>query len=354
VSESLPDGSPVDLRDLTLPELEALVADLGFPRYRAVQVFHWLHGRVVNDVSEMKNVPAALREALAPHAARAPLALVDVRASDDGSAKYAFRTWDGHVVESVLMPEEQKISVCLSTQAGCGLGCAFCATAALGLRRSLRPGEVTGQLHAIRRHLAATGDTRRVSNLVYMGMGEPLVNLKGTLGSLELLLHAQGSDFSSRRITVSTAGVVPGLERLGQSPHRVNLAVSLNATTQEVRARLMPIARQYPLDVLLAALRAFPLEPRRRITFEYVLLQGVNDTDADAKRLPRLVAGIPAKLNVIPWNPIAGCGFAAPDEAQVERFCEPARRAGYTVITRRSRGADIAAACGQLAGTLDP
>jgi 23S rRNA (adenine2503-C2)-methyltransferase len=371
-------GPAGNLLDLPQPALEALIAELGFERYRAAQVFRWLHAKGVTSLDAMKNVPGPLREALASRMPLRGLELVEVRASGDGSAKYAFRTDDGLIIESVLMPEEDKVlarpaaatshtskkssrcatisrsstSVCLSTQAGCGLGCAFCATARLGLRRSLRAGEIVGQVHAVRRHLAEIGDARRISNLVYMGMGEPLVNLRGTLDSLAILLDPQGVDLSSRRITVSTAGVVPGIEKLGASGLGVNLAVSLNATTQAVREQLMPIARKYPLDRLLAALRAFPLQPRRRITFEYVLLAGINDTDADAKRLPQLIAGLPAKVNVIPWNGVEGCAYAPSDEARQERFAEIVRRAGYTVLTRRSRGTDIAAACGQLAGKL--
>jgi 23S rRNA (adenine2503-C2)-methyltransferase len=202
--------------------------------------------------------------------------------------------------------------------------------------------------------LAALPAPPRISNLVYMGMGEPLVNLGGTLRSLELLMHPLGANVSSRRITVSTAGVVPGIERLARAPFVVNLAVSLNATTDAVRRRLMPITARYPLASLLRAIHAFPLPTRRRVTFEYVLVAEVNDTDEDAKRLPRLVAGIPAKFNVIALNPVEGCGFAAPPPERVERFCEILRRAGYTVVLRRSRGADIGAACGQLAGELTP
>ena len=376
-------------------------------RFRADQLFRWLHAHGVTDLDQMSNVAAGLRQRLASEARLTTLETVEVADSADGSAKLAFRTADGHLVESVLMPEatkgsrankfeaprtprrnaveEQggriaepiqptsdkgsvdgsatecrsysraspKVSVCLSTQVGCAMGCAFCATAGLGLRRSLTAGEIVDQLYRIRAWMRDRNDDRRISNIVYMGMGEPLANLNGTKRSLEILMHPLGANLSSRRITVSTAGVVPGLERMATWDFQVNLAISLNATTQAVRERLMPIAKKYSLDRLFAALRSFPLEKRRRITIEYVLIAGMNDTDEDAKRLPRLVAGLPCKINVISFNAIDGCDFQPPDPDRLEAFCAPVRRAGYTVITRHSRGADISAACGQLVGRLE-
>lgn len=348
-----PSGDPrPDLRDLTHPELEQLVGGLGESRFRADQIFRWIHARGASSFEDMTDLGKALRQRLARAARLDTLEHIETVSSGDGSAKLAFRTVDGRIVESVLMPEDRKVSVCLSTQVGCGMGCVFCATARLGLGRSLTAGEIADQLYRVRAHLEATGDERRISNIVYMGMGEPLANVRGTLRSLEILLHALGANLSTRRITVSTAGVLPGLARLAAAPFQVNLAVSLNATTQEVRARLMPIAHKYPLDALLAAVRAYPLEKRRRVTWEYVLIRGVNDTEEDARRLPRLVAGIPSKFNVIAHNPIEGCELRPPPPEAVEAFCEPARRAGYTVMLRQSRGADVAAACGQLAGRL--
>ncbi len=343
----------VDLRDLTYSELERyVVEDLGERRFRTDQLFSWLHGQAVTDLDLMTNVAKELRQRLGRETRLTTLQTVEVVDSKDGSAKLAFRTADGHLVESVLMPEERKISVCLSTQVGCAMGCAFCATAGLGLTRSLTAGEIVDQLYRIRAWLQDRGDDRRISNIVYMGMGEPLANLRQTRRSLEIIMHPLGANLSSRRITVSTAGVVPGIERMATWDFQVNLAISLNATTQQVRERLMPITRRYSLDRLFTALRAFPLEKRRRITFEYVLIAGVNDSDEDAARLPRLVAGVPCKFNIIPVNPVDGSDFAPPAPDRVEAFCAPIRRAGYTVITRNSRGADISAACGQLAGRL--
>jgi len=342
----------VDLRDLTHPELEQYVESLGERRFRADQLFRWLHAQGVTDLDHLSNVSHELRQRLAAETRLTTLQTVEVADSADGSAKLAFRTADHHLVESVLMPEATKVSVCLSTQVGCAMGCVFCATAGLGLRRSLTAGEIVDQLYRIRAWMLSRDDDRRISNIVYMGMGEPLANLRGTKRSLEILMHPLGANLSSRRITLSTAGVIPGLERMATWDFQVNLAISLNATTQDARERLMPIARKFPLDRLFATLRAFPLEKRRRITFEYVLIAGVNDSDEDAARLPRLVAGLPCKFNVILLNPIDGSDFAPPAPDRVEAFCEPIRQAGYTVITRHSRGADISAACGQLAGRL--
>lgn len=346
------DDHPVDLLDLPHDELEALVASLGEPRFRADQIFRWIHGRGATRFEEMTDLSRSLRARLAEASRIGALALLDVRDSEDGSAKLALQTADGHVVEAVLMPEARKVSVCLSSQVGCAQGCGFCATARLGLRRSLRAGEIVAQLYAVRRYLAERGDERRISNVVYMGMGEPLANLWGTTRSIRLLTHPLGANLSSRRITVSTVGILPALERLGAHRPQVNLAISLNATDQETRARIMPAARRYPLDALLEAIRRFPLEKRRRVTWEYVLLKGLNDREEDARRLPRLIAGIPSKLNLIAWNPVGGLPFEAPAPEAVEAFAEPVRRAGYTVVVRQSRGADIAAACGQLAGVL--
>ncbi|MFH2010623.1 MAG: 23S rRNA (adenine(2503)-C(2))-methyltransferase RlmN [bacterium] len=341
-----------DLRDQTHAELERLVQDWGERRFRADQLFRWIHGHGITALDELTDIAKDLRDRLAERTTLTTLELVEVADSDDGSAKLAFRTSDDQLVESVLMPEDRKVSVCLSTQVGCGMGCRFCATAGLGLHRSLTAGEIVDQLYRIRTRMRAQQDDRRISNIVYMGMGEPLANLSNTQRSLEMLMHPLGANLSSRRITISTAGVIPGLRRLAAWPHQVNLAVSLNATTQEIRAKIMPVAEKFPLDELMAELRSFPLEKRRRITFEYVLIEDLNDSDEDARRLPRLVAGIPCKFNIIPFNPVDGCEFRPPAPERLELFCEPIRRAGYTVLTRHSRGADISAACGQLAGRL--
>jgi len=352
-----------DLRSLTVAELAARVAAAGAPKFRAEQVFRWLHGRGIEALDAMSNVPGELVAALvAERDARwAPLALDKLQEAADGTRKLRFRTGDGRFIESVLIPDENrveplgagvaagrllrdKLTLCVSSQVGCALDCAFCATATLGFTRHLSPGEIVEQVYR-----AAKIAGRRPTNLVFMGMGEPMHNFDGVARALELLQHPWGAAFSPRRITVSTVGNVPGIEKLGRLQPAPNLAISLNATTDEVRDRLMPVNRRWPIAVLLDAARRFPLSHGRRVTFEYVLLAGVNDADADADRLPRLLRGIPTKVNLIPWNPFPGTPFQRPSADRIRTFQERLRAGGLAVYIRTPRGDDIDAACGQLA-----
>ena len=339
----------MNLRDLRHAELEAFLADLGEPRFRADQIFRWVHARGAVSWDEMTDLPAALRQRLAAAASLAPLEVDAVQTARDGTRKLRLRASDGRLLESVLIPEDEKekLTLCISSQVGCALDCTFCATAKLGFGRQLRPGEIVDQVYRAR---ALGGpDGRRLTNLVFMGMGEPLHNLSAVLAAIEILTSELGCNLSHRRITVSTAGLVPGIEKLGRAPVKVNLAISLNATTDGLRDEIMPINRKWNLQALLGAVRRYPLERRRRITFEYVLLAGRNDTDADAARLPRLLRGIPAKVNLIPWNPHPGAPFARPAWERVVAFQEALKARGLPVYVRRPRGDDIAAACGQLA-----
>jgi 23S rRNA (adenine2503-C2)-methyltransferase len=271
-----------------------------------------------------------------------------VQEARDGTRKLRFRTADGRAIESVLIPDDKegrdKLTLCVSSQVGCALDCAFCATATLGFGRHLSAGEIVEQVYR-----ATRLGGRRPTNLVFMGMGEPMHNFDNVARALALLHHPWGAAFSPRRITVSTVGVVPGIEKLGALSPAPNLAISLNATTDEVRDRLMPVNRRWPIAALLEAARRFPLTHGRRVTFEYVLLAGVNDTDADAARLPRLLRGIPTKVNLIPWNPFAGPAFARPSAERIRTFQERLRAGGLPVYIRTPRGDDIDAACGQLA-----
>jgi 23S rRNA (adenine2503-C2)-methyltransferase len=330
-------------RDLLLEELRAALVALGEQRYRGDQLFRWIHQRGASSVEAMSDLRRATRERLAAELDLRPLEVETVQSSADGTRKLCLRAVDGERIEAVLIPDDEKLTLCISTQVGCAIGCRFCATATLGLRRNLSAGEIVDEVYRAR-ELAP----RRVSNLVFMGMGEPLANYEQTVRAIRLLTHDLGAGFSTRRITVSTAGLVPGIERLGREEFQVNLAVSLNATTDEVRSRLMPINERYPLAALLGAIRAYPLARRRRVTFEYVLLRGVNDGDDDARRLVKLLHGIPAKVNLIPWNPHEGLGFERPAPARVERFQELLKRHGAAAYLRATRGEDIAAACGQL------
>jgi 23S rRNA (adenine2503-C2)-methyltransferase len=358
---------PADARALPLAALEAALAALGEKPYRARQLFRWLHQRGAAAFDEMTDLPRSLREALAARFTLRTLAAAEERRSSDGTMKWTWRTFDGRLVESVYMPHasdedgdtnnRDRRTLCVSTQVGCAVGCQFCLTGTMGLVRNLGAGEIADQIHRVNRRLVELGEAtgpRPLTNLVFMGMGEPLHNFENLKVALnDLLLAEDGPNFSHRHVTVSTSGLVPQIRRLGaETP--VKLAVSLNATTDAQRDVLMPLNRRYPLAELLAACRAFPLKQGRRITFEYVLLGGVNDTDADAERLAALVRGIPAKVNVIPYNENPGLGFRAPSAARVDAFRDVLVRRNVTAVVRRNRGSDISAACGQLAAEGGP
>ncbi len=340
--------TPIDIRALTLARLQELVRDeLELPPFRARQIFSWVHGRGATATDVMTDLSKELRARLAGQLDLTPLALDAEAAAEDGTRKLRLRCADDACIETVLIPDEARVKItqCLSTQVGCGLGCRFCSTAGMGLARNLGAGEIVDQVYRARALLA---DDQRVSNLVFMGMGEPMNNLDAVLTAVEILCEDLGANFSPRRITISTAGVVPGIERMGRRARNVGLAVSLNATTDEVRSRLMPVNRRWPLNALLGALRRYPLPRRRRITFEYVLIRGINDSLADARHIPRLLDRIPAKVNLIAYNPGPGQKYERPHEEQVEAFAEVLRDKNLNTHIRRSRGQDIAAACGQL------
>jgi 23S rRNA (adenine2503-C2)-methyltransferase len=341
-------------RDMLLEELRDALVAAGEPRYRAEQLFRWIHQKGATTLAEMTNVGRDARARLEPLVDLRPLRVDLAQVARDGTTKLRLVTADGRRIESVLIPEsrpegsglvtdQDKLTLCVSSQVGCAIGCRFCATATLGLTRHLTAGEIVDQVY---RATAVAG--RRITHLVFMGMGEPMHNYEGVVRAIRLLCDDLGAGFSTRRITVSTSGLVPGIERLGREPFQVNLAVSLNATTDEVRGRLMPINRRWPLAALLGAIRAYPLARRRRVTFEYVLLAGVNDSDADARRLVKLLHGIPSKVNLIPWNPHPSLPFARPTPERVARFQALLKEHGLGAYLRETRGDDIAAACGQL------
>ncbi len=337
------------LRDMTLDELRAFAAGLGEPRFRADQIFHWIHARGATSFDEMTDVSRPLRARLGELATLAPLALDEVQTSVDGTRKLRIGTHDGKTIESVLIPDGHKLTQCISSQVGCALDCTFCATATLGFGRNLTAGEIVDQVYRARALLAEVEPGRRITNIVYMGMGEPLHNYANVVRSLRLLTDEKGANFSHRRITVSTAGMVPAIEKLGREDVRPGLAISLNATTDAVRDEIMPINKKWNIAALLGAVKAFPLERRRRVTFEYVLLAGVNDSPADAARLARLLRGFPCKVNVIPWNPHPLAPFRRPEPAAIDAFQNEVKRQGLPAYLRAPRGDDIDAACGQLA-----
>ncbi|HEX2572256.1 MAG TPA: 23S rRNA (adenine(2503)-C(2))-methyltransferase RlmN [Polyangia bacterium] len=374
----------MNLTNLTREEMRQWIVTLGEKPYRGDQVFRWVQGRGVHDLEAMTDLAKPLRERLRAEITTAPLALDAMQLSQDGTRKLRLKTHEGRFIESVLIPdsggagdeatdqdEEEgdtpaalaprrpKLTQCISSQVGCALDCRFCATALLGFGRQLTAGEIVAQVQHARSLVAslpAEDPTRRagadhLTNIVFMGMGEPLHNLHEVERAIAILTDPLGPNLSPRRITVSTAGLVPGITRFAEVPpvRRPNLAVSLNATTDEVRDEIMPINRKWKIADLLAAVRAFPLERRRRVTFEYVLLAGVNDTIEDAHRLPQLLRGIPCKVNLIPWNPHPQAPYRRPEQRVIQRFQEELRRGGLAVYLRRPRGDDIDAACGQLA-----
>jgi len=322
------------------------------PRYRAQQLYEAIYRGEASDFVQISTLPARMREDLA---ARHVLGLPEIARryeSLDGTRRYLLRLDDGRTVETVLMPEGERDTICISSQVGCPVDCKFCMTALLGLERSLTAGEIVGQVLLVARDIRLKKDRglRREGgrlNIVMMGQGEPLLNLENVVKATGILLDPGGFGLSPRRITVSTAGIVPKIEELGREPVRPKLAISLNASTEESRRELMPITRKYHLTDLMAACRAYPLRPWEKLTFEYVLLKGVNDTDADARRVVKLLANLNCKVNLIALNPGPGIPYETPDPQRVAAFQEIVRRS-MPCFVRKPRGLDIFAACGQL------
>jgi 23S rRNA (adenine2503-C2)-methyltransferase len=334
---------------LTPESVKPLLERAGAPSYRGQQVLDWVYHRGVVEPERMTNLPRELRSRLAEDLDAPGLDVARVADAADGTRKLALRLGDGELIESVLIPDRHRLTLCVSSQVGCAMGCAFCATARLGLSRHLRVDEIVAQVVLARAELAARPvGGGQLTNLVFMGMGEPLHNLSNLLAALEILTSPWGLGISPRRITVSTVGLIPEMQRLLEQT-QVNLAVSLTATSEESRRSLMPVTRKYGLEALLDACRALPLPRRRRITFEYVLLDEQNDSDADARRLVNLLHGIRSKVNLICFNPFPGTPFAASPRERIERFQRRLLDHGLAATIRESRGRDIAAACGQLA-----
>jgi 23S rRNA (adenine2503-C2)-methyltransferase len=333
-----------DFRDLTLDEVEQLVASAGERGYRARQILHWVHARGAETFDEMRDLPASLRNYLKQNFTIGHPVSSFVSRSSDGTRKLLIRLDDAEEIESVIIPTEKRVTLCMSSQVGCAMACEFCTTARMGLHRNLTSSEMLAQIFAARRELAGGEE---LTNFVFMGMGEPLANYPRLTRTLAIMTSEWGMGISPRRITVSTVGLVPMMERLlSETP--VNLAVSLHATTNELRDRLAPINKRYPLEVLLDACRNLPIKRRSRITFEYVMLAGVNDSIADARRLLKLLAPLRGKVNLIFYNPMEGSPLRCSSRATVEAFQAILKNGNLTATIRESRGLDIAAACGQL------
>jgi 23S rRNA (adenine2503-C2)-methyltransferase len=321
------------------------VADLGVPRFHGTQVFQWIWARGIADFARMTDLSQSLRTRLEERFRIGTPAIETRQVSSDGTTKFLLRLDDGRHIESVFIPDTPAQTFCVSTQVGCAMNCAFCLTGKMGLVRNLSAGEIAAQVRILAHE---TGLLPSTFNIVLMGMGEPLHNYAATMKAIRILADTKGLALHPKRITLSTVGVLPGLEKLAQEPLMPNLAISLHATTNEQRDRLVPVNRKFTLEDLIAACKQFPLAKRRRIMFEYVMLNEVNDTPEDARRLVRLLDGIKAKVNLLPLNEAAGIPFARPADDRVNAFARILVDHDVVVTVRRSRGRDIRAACGQL------
>jgi 23S rRNA (adenine2503-C2)-methyltransferase len=336
---------PLNLAELDRPTLEAALADRGQGRFRARQIFAWIYRRGVTDVDRMTDLPRELRRALSSDFMLTTPEITGRERSSDGTEKFLLRLADGRQIESVFIPDTPAMTFCISTQVGCAMACAFCLTGKMGLVRNLTAGEIAGQVRVLAETL---GLRDKAFNIVLMGMGEPLHNYDETMKALRILGDEHGFALPPRRVTLSTVGLLPALERLAHEPFMPNLAISLHAPTDAQRAVLVPINKKYGVGEIVEACKRFPLSKRSRITFEYVLLAGTNDRPEDARRLARLLAGVKSKVNLIPLNAAAGIPFGRPADEAVNRFARVLVEGGVRVSVRKSRGRDIRAACGQL------
>lgn len=343
-------NSKRSLLGLTLTELRTVMADLDPPPFRARQVYDAIYRRRVYRFEEMTDLPGSLRTALADEFVVHTLQPVEVYQSSDGTRRYLLDCEGQERIESVWIPEDKRDTICISTQAGCPLACTFCVTGVIGLRKNLPPGEIIGQVGLVLNHVYGSNEScERGFNIVLMGMGEPLANYEPVIQAIRLLVDPQGMNVSQRRITVSTAGVVPRIRELGGEAIRPELAISLSAPRDSLRDRLMPINRRWPIRELLSACRSYPLRPRERITFEYVMLNGVNDSDREAIELAQLLRGLRSKVNLIPHNCSPELAYEPSPDERILGFQRILRAHGILAFIRTPRGRDISAACGQLA-----
>lgn len=334
--------SKTNLKALSKQELEAFIHASGLPAFRSKQIMHWIYEKYAGSIQDITELAKDVREKLSEKAYIGNLEILERQISKDGTQKFLFGLEDGESIESVLIPDEDRLTLCISSQVGCAMGCRFCLTGTLGLKRQLEAHEIVDQVISVNRAIAP----RRITNIVLMGMGEPLANFDNVAEALWRITRLM--NISPRRVTLSTSGIAPKILELAQKAPRVNLAISLNATTDKVRSYIMPVNKTYPLKVLLDACRKYPLPARKRITFEYVLLGDVNDSPEDAKRLITLLKGIPSKINLIPFNPYEGSEFRRPDEKTVLKFQDILIKGNMTALIRKSKGQDVLAACGQL------
>ena len=340
-----PELNRPDIKDLSFDQLIVWLKSHGLKSYRAVQIFKWVYIRQVDTFDEMTDLRKDVRQMLTDNLVISRLENVKTEESKDGTKKILFRLYDENFIESVLIPEKNHYTICISSQVGCAQGCKFCLTAKGGFIRNLTPGEIIAQVRDIKNNF---NKSKKLTNIVLMGMGEPLANYQNVITAIKIFSNTDyGLNFSNRRITVSTAGLVPKLADLGRDTD-ASLAVSLNATENYTRDMLMPVNRKYPIETLLKACRTYKMASKRKITIEYILIKDVNDSEEDARRLVKLLRPIKAKINLIPFNEHAGSDFACPDENIIDRFYNILISSGYITMIRRSKGSDISAACGQL------
>ncbi len=336
---------PIDLAELERSALEAALVERGHEAFRAGQMFRWIYRRGVSDLAAMTDLSLELRGRLADEFVLTTPTLAHRETSADGTEKFLLRLADGRHIESVFIPDTPSMTFCISTQVGCAMACVFCLTGKMGLVRNLSAGEIAGQVRVL---AGALSMRERAFNIVLMGMGEPLHNYDETMKALRMLADPQGFALPPRRVTLSTVGLLPALERFATEPVMPNLAISLHAPNDLLRGELVPLNKKYGVSEIIAACRRFPLQKRRRITFEYVLLAGVNDSPQDAKQLAKLLARVKSKVNLIPLNAAPGIPFERPSDQATDRFAKILADSGLLVSVRKSRGRDIRAACGQL------
>jgi len=343
----------IDLRNLTRSQLTEFVVELGLPASRGRQLFANLYRPGLHRISRMTDISKDVRALLSNHAVLSRLTLETKQESRDGTRKYGFRLHDGLLIESVLIPEGDRHTLCISSQVGCAMGCTFCLTATMGLFRNLQPSEIVNQVLGVLEDMIESGIKRNtarelINNLVFMGMGEPLANYKNLVIAIQILMDEKGLEFTERRVTVSTCGIAPRIRELGNDI-KVNLAISLHAADDSTRSRLMPINKTHGVEAVLDACRDYPLSKNKVILIEYIMLKGINDAQADAELLAERLQGIPCLINLLPYNQSAGLPYQCPDEEHIKEFQRILRDAGHRTLVRNSRGVDISAACGQLA-----
>ncbi len=336
----------INLKALTKKEIFELIRDLKLPDFRARQILHWIYQKYAQSITEITEFSIELRERLDRIAFISNLKILQRKVSSDATEKFLFGLFDNEVVESVVIPDDERQTLCISSQVGCSMGCIFCATGRLGLKRNLKSHEIFDQPISVSRAIAP----EKLTNYVFMGMGEPLLNFNNIVDVLWRMVELM--KISPRRITLSTAGIVPKIYELREKAPPINLAISLNAPNNRTRDLIMPVNKMYPLKELIEACRRFPMPPRKRITFEYIMLKDINDSPHDAAKLLSLLKGIPSKVNLIPFNPFNGCELQGSDYKTILRFQEILLKGNMTAIIRKSKGGDIGAACGQLRASI--